>query len=485
VRSQAVRQVDALGRETLIDHDALGRVVRRTLPKAAGEGGPPAEAMVYDDVARTLTITDADGHVAVTTSDREGRPVQVANGAGGIKVFQYDPAGNKTLESSFGDAATPRQDTAFDYTDASRLLRRTEPLGRVTEYEYDGVGNLAKETLRDTGGGSFAPRISEHVYDGLNRRVQTTRTFEGGTAVLKITYDGENKIQEEDPLGHITHYRYDEAKRLIETTEPEWKQGKAKTTQSLYDGNGNVVEVRRLNEPANQVRHWEFDPLNRLRKKTDATGASWVYEYDAVGNKTREVDPRLDAMSFEYDARNRMLRSSVFLNRVTTPNRQLVTQYAYDAVGNRLQETLPNGNVVQHRYDALNRPIETTDRLGALMAYTYDARGNRLRETDARGNDTVNLYDALNRLIQQDLPENRTVTMTWDAAGNKLSTTDPRHNTTTFRYDRLNRQIEIDDPAPGSTTWTATYDLAGNKKTETDRRGVTSPASSTTPSTGW
>ncbi len=470
VRSQAVRQVDALGRATLIDYDALGRVVRRTLPKADGESVPPAETMSHDDVARTVTATDVNGHIAVTTSDRDGRPVQVENGAGGIKVFQYDPAGNKILESTFGDAATPRQDTTFDYTDAGRLLRRTEPLGRVTEYEYDGVGNTLKDTLRDSGGG-FAPRVSEHVYDGLNRRTQTTRTFEGGTAVTKTSYDGENKVQEEDPLGRITHYRYDELNRLIETTEPEWKQGKAKTTQALYDGNSNVVEERRLNEPASQIRRNEYDPLNRLRKKTDATGASWVFEYDAVGNKTQAVDPRLDATSFEYDARNRMLRSTVFLNRVTTPNRQLVTQYAYDAVGNRLQETLPNGNIVQRRYDALNRPIETTDRLGVLMAYTYDARGNRLRETDARGNDTVNHFDALDRLVQQDLPENRTVTMTWDAADNKLSTTDPRHNTTVFRYDRLNRLIETDDPAPGNTTLTATYDLAGNKKTETDRRG--------------
>jgi YD repeat-containing protein len=53
------------------------------------------------------------------------------------------------LESTFADGTTPRQDMTFSYTDAGRLERRTEPLGRITEFEYDGVGNLVEETLRD------------------------------------------------------------------------------------------------------------------------------------------------------------------------------------------------------------------------------------------------------------------------------------------------------------------------------------------------
>ncbi len=471
VRSRPIRRLDALGREILFDYDALDRLIRKVLPKVDGESAAPVETTVFDDATRTATFTDAAGHTLQTTYDREGRPVTVVDGVGGVKTLQYDLAGSKVLETTFADAATPRQDTTFDYTDADRLLRRTEPRGKIVEYDYDGVGNVVKETVRDGGDPGFGLRVSQHVYDGLNRRIRTTRLFEGGTVVMNATYDGENKIRDDDPLGRTTFYRHDELNRLIETTEPEWQLGKAKTTQLLYDGNGNAVEERRLNEPANQIRRNEYDALNRLSKKTDATGASWVFEYDAVGNRTREVDPRLDATTFDYDARNRLVRSTVFLNRVTTPNRQVVTQYTYDAVGNRLQETWPNGNIVQHTYDALNRQTSTTDRLGAMMAYTYDARGNRLHETDARGNDTVNHYDALNQLIEQDLPENRTVTMTWDVAGNKLSTTDPRHNTTVFIYDRLNRLIETDDPAPGNTKWFATYDLDGNKTSETDRRG--------------
>lgn len=472
VRSRPVLQADALGRETSLEYDTLDRPVRKVLPRAAGESADPVETNVYDDDARTVTVTDAAGRATVSVSNREGRPVRIENAAGGVKVYEYDLAGNKTLESSFADGAAPRQDVTFEYSDAGRLVRRTEPLGRISEYEYDGEGNVVRETLRDGSSGSvFAPRVTEYAYDTLNRRTLTRRLFEGGEQVVRATYDGQNKIQDQDPLGHVIRYRYDALNRLIETIEPEWKQGKPRTRQTLYDGNGNSLEQRVLNEPANQVRRMDYDAINRLVKLTDSVGAVRSFEYDKVGNKTREVDPRLNTTAFNYDERNRLVRTTVFLNRVTSPSRQVVAEYFYDAVGNRTGEHGPNGNVLTHRYDDLNRLIETTDSLGAVASYAYDARGNRVRETDARGHEIHNTVDALDRLVRQDLPEDRHVETAWDAGNNKLFDKDARGKITTYEYDRLNRLVKTTDPGPGSAIATFTYDLVGNKLTEKDRRG--------------
>ena len=69
------------------------------------------------------------------------------------------PAGNKTQESNW---CRPRMDG---------LVRRDEPLNRVTEYAYDAVGNAAREALRDGADPSSAPRVVDARYDALNRKI--------------------------------------------------------------------------------------------------------------------------------------------------------------------------------------------------------------------------------------------------------------------------------------------------------------------------
>ncbi len=111
-----------------------------------------------------------------------------------------------------------------------------------------------------------------------------------------MRWDGEGrKVEEVDPLGRVVTMRYDQLGRLIETTEPAWRPGAARTTQRRYDGNGNLLATTLLNETAgnvaaNQVREQTFDPLNRLATSRDAENAVTVLAYDAVGNVVREVD---------------------------------------------------------------------------------------------------------------------------------------------------------------------------------------------------
>lgn len=473
-RSRPKQRIDALGRVTLYGYDTLDRLVTKTLPRVDSEASAPVESTAYDDPHLTVTTTDAVGHQTISTYDHQNRIVQVENPAGGTKTLSYDAAGNKVTESTFGDAATPAEVTTFDYDDAGRLIRRTAPLGKVTDYAYDAVGNVTREALSDSASSTFAPRVTTYGYDGLNRRISTTREFEGGVAASFVKYDGEGrKVLERDALSRDTSSRYDELGRLLERLEPEWRGGQRKTSRYVYDGNGNTLEERHLNEPVDRVRRMTYDPLNRLTRRVDGAGASTLFEYDAAGNKTREIDGRLDATSFVYDARNRLVSKSASLNRVTTPARQVVTRYGYDAVGNRTREEQPNGNVVLHEYDGLNRLTATTDSMGPGVTYGYDARGNRVRETDGRGSETRRTYDALDRVVRLELPETRAMTSSFDVAGNKISETDARGYVTTYAYDQLNRQVLRTDPPPGWTTISMTYDLVGNKLSETDRRGNT------------
>jgi len=197
-----------------------------------------------------------------------------------VKAYEYDLAGNKIKESNWHDAATPRTDVLFTYDDAGRLVRRDEPLNRVTEYAYDAAGNTSRETLRDGADASFAPRVVDIRYDALNRKIQEDHALDSsGVVTALFVFDGNgNKLKETDPLGRITTYRYDALNRLIEKHEPEWQPSSPKTTQYLYDGNGNLTEERRLNRPQDQIRKTEYDELNRPKKHINAEGNATLAE---------------------------------------------------------------------------------------------------------------------------------------------------------------------------------------------------------------
>lgn len=473
VRGLPIHQTDPLGLLTVLEHDSLGRLRRRELPQAAGEPAPPEETWVHDDAANRVTATDAGGRVTVTTRDREGRVVSIDNAAGGTKLFDYDAEGNKVLETSWHDGATPRVDTDFSYDDAGRLLERREALGRTTGYVHDPVGNLLRETLFDREDGAFPPRVTEHVYDGLNRRVETRRLTAGDPVVTRMAYDGEGRpVRQEDALRRVTTSVYDQLGRLLRVSGPEGAE-----TVDVYDGAGNRIEQRRRNEvdgaPADQVRTFAYDGTGRLVGSVDALDHSALFEYDLAGNLTREIDRRLNVVAHTYDARNRRVSTTQHLTRVTAPARQVTTRFAYDAVGNLVEERLPNGNVVTHVYDGLDRKLRSEDSMGLLQAATYDARGNALTTTDANGNVTTTVFDALDRPDRIELPEDRVTDLTFDVAGNRIAETNPRGHTTTSTYDRLNRLVTVTDPAPFGYRRQMAYDAAGNLVAETNRRGHT------------
>jgi YD repeat-containing protein len=253
--------------------------VEKTLPRAAGEPSAPVETLLYDDAGRRLVATDAAGRTTETRFDLEGRPVEAIDAEGATHLFEYDPEGNKTLETSWFNAETPRFDTTFEYDAAGRLVRRVEPLGRIVEYAYDGAGHLVSETLRDAAGGVFAPRVTAHAYDALDRRVRSRRLWEGGEQAVAVRYDGAgNKVLEVDPLGRETVYEYDALSRLVEKTEPEWREGQPRVTRYAYDGDGNLLSETLLDEPANRVRSFVYDALSRVIRATDAEGAVTHHE---------------------------------------------------------------------------------------------------------------------------------------------------------------------------------------------------------------
>ncbi len=491
-RGRLIGQRNPRGRYTVIDYDTLDRVfVRRSYKSGWPQGGSAVGELIswekfeYDDANRRRTTTDFEGRQTITDFDLEGRVVQITDAEQGKKVFEYDGEGNKLLESLWFGNGSPRHDVIFIYDEAGRLDQRIEPLGRVTDYEHDAVGNPTLETLFDSNDPSFKPRVKAWPdYDDLNRPRREEKTLfnpvtnETEILITHFEFDGEGrKISETDPLNRETAWTYDGLGRQIKLSEG----GGLRVTRQFYDGAGNLEKTILVNSEAvgeltpsgDQVRTFTYDAANRMVSQTDAEGETSFSDFDDVGNVIRTTDARGSVIEYDYDALNRRTQTRERLQRGRDEVVWAITELTYDRVGNVVQEDHPNGNVIQHTYDGLNRRLSSSDLLGAIGSWTYDARGNVKTETDGEGHVTVNAYDALDRQYQQQLPEDREIVRTFDVAGNITEEKDPLGRTASFEFDTLNRRVRTTDPAPFAYTTITTYDAVGNVLAEQDRRGHT------------
>jgi YD repeat-containing protein len=75
----------------------------------------------------------------------------------------------------------------------------TDALGRVTTFDYDGLGRTTAVTLPDPdGGGALAAPAWTYTFDAVG-----------------------NLLTETEPLGNVTRYEYDNLNRLLTITEAD------------------------------------------------------------------------------------------------------------------------------------------------------------------------------------------------------------------------------------------------------------------------
>lgn len=165
------------------------------------------------------------------------------------------------------------------------------------------------------------------------------------------------------------------------------------------------------------------------------------YRYDLIGNLTAVIDPLNRTTSYQYDARNRLIRHTSPDPDGTGPAVASFTGYSYDAVGNLTTVGDALGQTTRYGYDALNRRVSVTDSLNQITRYEYDANGNLTAVVDPLNNRTRYSYDALDRLTQETNALNLSRTYRYDAVDNLLGITDRNGRQRSFVYDRLDRRI--------------------------------------------
>jgi RHS repeat-associated protein len=382
--------IDALGRVTDQDVDALGRVKRRV--QDTGDAGTlnVQTQMQYDALDRLTRVTDPKGLQTVYAYNGFGDRVQLISPDTGTTTATFDAAGNrKTGTDARGITATYTHDalnrlTAITYPDSSRNVTYrydTPPapncrggerygVGRLTamtdhsgttQYCYDRYGQLSRK-LQTTAGRSFVlwyvntdPRGRIPASDTVSRNPppgnQHVGTVYPDGASLSIARDAMNR-----PVELTVSYAERQQTRTLLRNATYAPFGPA--TQWAY-GNGRVM-TRTVNR--------NYQP--GIVQDSAAGGISLGYEFDEVGNlKTlrngNQTDPPL--RRYGYDRLNRLVEVKDAANSVREA-------YGYDGTGNRIAATTAGASSA-YGYAADSHRLLGT----ATTARTYDAAGNTVR----------------------------------------------------------------------------------------------------------
>lgn len=345
---------------------------------------------------------------------------------------------------------------------------------------------------------------------------EVTDLFRDGKGIYDVTVESAGRVVEEvDPNGGSTRFRYSAAGLLLESIDPTGASTRftyddaghrtssadpaGAVTTYTYDEASNVTTVR---DPEGGTTRYTYDSLGRLLSETDPTGAVTRHRYSADGEMVATVDPLGNETRKTLDARGRpdtFTDKSEAVTRFTYDELDRLVSTAgpdggrrleYDGAGRVVAEVDPAAAITRRRWTAAGRLAETEDPLGRVTRYGYDgagrltsvagpgggvtrfdfdADGRKIATTSPAGLVTRYAYDASGHLVAETSPAGGVTRTEYSARGERVATIAAGGAIRRFRYDPVGRMTAAVDPN-GATTLFG-YDRAGRMITLTDANG--------------
>jgi RHS repeat-associated protein len=380
-------------------YDSNDRIIQQT--NQFGQ----TQRFTYNDKGQRLTATNALGEVTTYTYQPNGLDIRTITGPRGTLNFEYND--HRQLIQS--DAADGRV-SQFTYLPNGKLSTVTNALNQVTQYHYNSDHRLQRLSVA-------GKTIATYEYDAIGRKIaqtdlhgrRTTYAYNNLDTLVEITYPGGRKTtrdyntcprllhSETLPGGRRYDYRYDAAKQLVATTDPEQGQltlerDKNGNLAALVDKNQNRTSFTYNSANQQTAQTYADDKAltttydrGRITTLTNARGMVTTYSYNnnqqlsAISysdnspgvsfsyNDQGQLQQVIDAIgthNYSYDARGR-------LQSYDSPWREDIIQYSYDLLGRTSALTLNGQPYASYQYDVLGRLIQVSG-LGDSFNWQYN-----------------------------------------------------------------------------------------------------------------
>jgi RHS repeat-associated protein len=457
---------DPNGNVTASEYDVLLRLVRKRLPRVALPNGSMTQ---YEE----LWSYGENCGAGAFTYWTGWQPTRVLNRRGFATDFVYDKA-YRLLR------------TVRRHDDGSTIAptdppRPGEPTSARTVNRVSQIVTLA--TANESSAGTDESRATYTYYDALHRPTVAVVDIDGSGPPLALdTVIDDPNVLVADPGALVSRTYYDLAGQIFASSDPA-----GNVTNLYYDMAGRLVQ--RVGPETTVFDPSRYNPSGQMQMKESVT-------YDRNGNAVLREDQNHVRTQFVYDARNRLVRTSLDLNgdgtfSSTFGGPDLVSERHYDLKGRLIRTKDSRGAETVFSFDRADRKIlkqlpQVPDARngGRLIApetrYDYDKNSNVLSVTDSLGTEARNAYDALNRVVSATSAEGSAAELKvvngYDANGNLIRLTvvnSSGDQVTEYAFDAYDRRIRENLPDIGdgiARTTVTVYDRLGSVI------GVTDPA---------
>jgi YD repeat-containing protein len=212
-------------------------------------------------------------------------------------------------------------------------------------------------------------------------------------------------------------------------------------TRNQYDAEGRVVSESPLFREHDIRTTLDYDPINRITKRTNPDGSMVRLEYgparvDVWDEKSRKTTQRWNAFGSPDDA---------WLFGITDAANS-TWSYSYNTLGKIIHVVAPGSVERAWTYDSLGRlHTEAHPESGTIVYDSFDDAGNLTQKHDARETAFVYKYDDNNRIKEIDAGS-RITTITYEAGSDRIESASVADVQTTFHYNHaglLDRRVDV------------------------------------------
>ena len=425
---------------------------------------PNGNSMIFEYYAngRTFRHTNTAGEAMTFSYNDFRRETVQINERGLERRFFFNEWGNplKIVEENGAEHSY-----TYDATKPYNRLSKTDPLGYVTSYAYDTLGNVITIT---------SPRSATKTFSNFDafNQPQRIKDDRGNYSVRK--YDAKGNLTESLALktGVVPTIPY----TPVATQVAAW-------VINTYDTYGNLLTSKRVRDAATlagPITTTTYDASSlfptQISRQGDKNGDGVLdaadvktLVYDEVGRVRTGIDDDWHTMTFTYDAVDRVVTGTDPLGKVRT--------YTYDRNGNLTEDKLTVSAVQIDRtvygYDVSDR--RTSERrygkgtLGAVSTTVYDKRGNPTKITDPDGFSLSFIYDEGDRPLRAYDQEGNQVYTVRDVDGRNQCSVDPNGNVTYYTYwDATRNSLLKRQTVPTTGTCPGTAPASGVRAVEYD-----------------